>query len=65
MTVARELAVYDGQRRVGTIIKRGDRFAAKDINGRRLGTFDSLKAAADAISRKDAAPHAQSSAKAS
>lgn len=47
--VRHSLAIYSGQIALGFVEQRGDAFA-KVANGKKLGTFDSLKLAADAIS---------------
>jgi hypothetical protein len=44
------LTVYDGQEALGSIEQTGDRFKAATVDGRKLGTFCSLKAATDAMS---------------
>ena len=44
------LAIYNGQVAVGFVEQRGDAFTAKAANGKKIGTFGSLKLAADAIS---------------
>jgi len=44
------LAVYSGQNCLGSVEQRGDTFTAKTVNGRKLGSFASLKSAADAVS---------------
>jgi hypothetical protein len=46
----REFAVYDGQNWLGTVCEFDDRFTATDAEGRALGTFANLTAAADAVS---------------
>jgi hypothetical protein len=45
-----DLALYDGQQRLGSITSRGkDRFEAFDAVGRSLGVYPTTKAAAAAI----------------
>ena len=44
------LAVYRGQIALGFVEQRGGTFAAKTFNGKKIGVFDTLKVAADAIS---------------
>ena len=73
MTV-RQIAVYDGQRMIGTLIEHADRTCvAKDAAGKKLGTFPTIKGAADRISEADntsrtsrrsaqPAPHARTAA---
>jgi hypothetical protein len=45
----REVAVYNGQDQVGTIVIQGRKFTALDASGRRLGGFDDQKSAACAV----------------
>jgi hypothetical protein len=46
------MAVYDGQRCIGFLRPRGKSgFAAFNANDRALGTFATVKAAADAVSK--------------
>ena len=55
MSGARQLAVYDGTRHIGTVIERDDRTCiARDVNGRKLGVFPNVQKAADAITAVDA-----------
>ena len=51
------LGVYDGQERVGTIIKQDGEFFAFDADGKCLGTFDTQIEATRKIprSRREAA----------
>jgi hypothetical protein len=44
------LAVYRGQIALGFVEQRGGTFTAKTFNGKKIGVFDTLKVAADAIS---------------
>jgi len=44
-----ELAVYDGQDRVGAIRRRNGRFIAIDARNRELGRFETLRNAIRAI----------------
>lgn len=44
------LAVTHGQDAVGFVDQAGKRFTARDVDGRKLGAFRTLKAAADAVS---------------
>jgi hypothetical protein len=44
-----ELAVYDGQTRVGAIRRRDGRFIAIDVRNRELGRFETLRGATRAI----------------
>lgn len=54
MSGARELALYDGQRHIGTIIERPDRTCiARDVTGKKLGSFPSVQKAANAITEID------------
>ena len=49
------VAVYDGQRWLGSVTEDdGGRYLARDEFGCKVGTFDTVKEAADALSRKDA-----------
>jgi hypothetical protein len=50
-TSAHKLVVYDGQRACGTITERGNAFDAYTADGRFLGTFSDLRAAARSIPR--------------
>ncbi|MGO9685597.1 MAG: hypothetical protein ACLPTZ_24000 [Beijerinckiaceae bacterium] len=54
MSTARQLSVYDDQRWIGSITDHQGRLVAKDTDGHKVGSFDTLKDAADAIGRKDA-----------
>lgn len=49
MTASDEIAVYDGQRHLGYVIKHAGRYRALDVDGRRLGTFASSVEAANAV----------------
>lgn len=49
-----ELAVYDGQDRVGAIRRRNGLFIAVDSRGRKLGAFTTLRNAMRAIPAKQA-----------
>ena len=50
----RQLSVYDGTRCIGIVIERGDKSCiAKDVNGRKLGRFATVKQAADAVTEID------------
>jgi hypothetical protein len=40
------LAVYDGQIRLGHLVRRGDGFEAFDVDGVSYGTFHDMKSAA-------------------
>jgi hypothetical protein len=42
------LAVYDGRERVGSLVERDGRFEAYDLEGRCVGIFPNLRAAAQA-----------------
>jgi hypothetical protein len=42
-------SVYSGQDWLGNVEQRGDLFTTKTIPGRKIGSFDSMKAAADAV----------------
>jgi hypothetical protein len=44
-----DLAIYDGQTRMGSIVGGATNCHAKDVNGNSLGKFDDRKAAAAAI----------------
>jgi len=60
---ARELAVYDGREFVGAITEQNNgQFAARTADGRKLGHFNSWRAAGDAVwtdhaARRSVAPH--------
>jgi hypothetical protein len=43
------LEIFDGKIRAGVISRRDGRFVARDVNGRELGAFGTLKGAARAI----------------
>ena len=43
------LEIYNGQHWLGRVEQRGDVFVAKTIDGKKLGAFRSMKAAADAM----------------
>jgi hypothetical protein len=45
------LVVNDGADRVGSLVERAGEFHAYDIDGRHLGAFSDLRAAARAIPR--------------
>lgn len=45
------LSVFDGATMVGSLVERGGRFDAYDVDGRRLGAFADMRAAARAIPR--------------
>ena len=45
------LVVNDGADRVGSLVARAGRFEAFDLDGRHLGAFPDLRAAARAIPR--------------
>jgi hypothetical protein len=51
-TAPDDLAVYEGQKRVGRLIRHGNNFEAVDINGTSHGTFDSMKRAAFALPKQ-------------
>ena len=51
MTVERHLALYDGQRFLGSIIGCDEQFVARDVAGDPLGVFATVKQASDAISK--------------
>jgi hypothetical protein len=54
MSGARELVLYDGRRHIGTIIERPDRTCiARDVTGKKLGSFSSVQKAANAITEID------------
>ncbi len=54
MSANREIAVYDGTRHIGTIVERADRTCvARDVNGKKVGTFSNVSKAADAIGEID------------
>jgi hypothetical protein len=54
MNAKREIVVYDGTRHIGTIVERDDRTCiARDVSGKKLGTFPNVAKAADAISKTD------------
>lgn len=62
MTDASPLAVYDGQRWIGSIDERDKRrFVATNSAGCVLGTFPTLREAADAITRSDRPNRAETS----
>src|SRR5262249_28200318 len=44
------LSVYAGTTWLGNVEQRGDRFTAKSVGGKKIGCFDNLSAAADAVS---------------
>jgi hypothetical protein len=48
--------VTHGQTGVGCVAQAGDVFAASDADGRKIGVFESLKAAADALSKSCGGP---------
>jgi len=60
MKPKRQLALYDGQRRVGSITGSDDSFAAKDARGVKLGEFATVQRAVDAINKSDVGQHAKS-----
>jgi hypothetical protein len=49
---ARELSIYAGRDCVGMLIVRNGRVDAFDAQGRRLGTFENIEAATEAITGK-------------
>ena len=54
MGALRHISVYDGQRRMGAITGNDDDgFVAKDARGKKLGSFETVKQASDAISEAD------------
>jgi hypothetical protein len=44
-------AVYHGQTRIGSILKRGEEFVARDNLNRPLGVFDTMIEASAAVSK--------------
>lgn len=44
------LSIYAGTTWLGNVEQRGDQFTATSIRGKKIGRFDSLTAAADAVS---------------
>jgi hypothetical protein len=44
------LSIYAGTTWLGNVEQRGDRFTAKSVRGKKIGCFDSLTSAADAVS---------------
>ena len=44
--------VTHGQMNIGFVAQTGNEFAASDADGRKIGVFESLKAASDAISER-------------
>ncbi|MGO9048145.1 MAG: hypothetical protein ACLQFW_14865 [Xanthobacteraceae bacterium] len=44
--------VTHGQINIGFVAQAGNEFAASDADGRKIGVFESLKAASDAISER-------------
>ena len=44
--------VTHGQMNIGFVAQAGNEFAASDADGRKIGVFESLKAASDAISER-------------
>jgi hypothetical protein len=51
-----ELALYDGTRCLGQILgRKEDGFTARSPNGKKLGSFPSIRAAADRLSTLAAA----------
>jgi len=50
ITPPRLCSVYDGTRCIGFVLRRVDGFEGFDAGERSLGVFDTMKAAADAIS---------------
>jgi hypothetical protein len=49
----RELSVYDGARMIGSIAGCEQSWLARDAEGRALGAFPTINAAADAVSDAD------------
>ena len=41
--------IADGQTNLGFVAQDGDAFTAKDVDGRKIGVFESLKAASNAV----------------
>ena len=54
VTLSPQFSVYDGRDRVGSYRRDGDRFMAFDRRGCGLGTFPTMREAADAICAKRA-----------
>ncbi len=48
------LAVYDGQIRLGHLVRRGDGVEAFDVDGVSYGTFQDMKSAAFGLPRRRA-----------
>jgi hypothetical protein len=57
MKLDRHLSLYDGQRRVGSIVGNDGNFVATDARGAKLGNFATVKQAVDAINKSDVGRH--------
>ena len=47
------LGIYDGQQRVGTVVRQGEEFFAFDAAGKCVGVFDTMIEASRKIPRAD------------
>jgi hypothetical protein len=53
MNPNRHLSLYDGQRRLGSIVGNDGSYVAKDASGKTLGEFATVQKAVDAINKTD------------